>query len=143
MGFGAEFALAVLSADTAGGWTAPEPISPPQAADPPVRGTADLLGVLRAKGEFPELGAYATPRQTLYVYLDRVALRPGLHEITLPWRGTTLLTAHPARMRCTWRKAVDAPWVCTVERDGRPMVLSGRWVLLAQLGRLAGWPEPR
>ena len=85
--------------------------------------------------------AYPSP-QVVTIYADRATITPGLHQLTLPLTFLRVTNAGPAGLRWSRRKAADTTWVVETEGTDVALTFRGRWLLLAQLGSLGGWPEP-
>ena len=121
--------------------TRPEPIDPRLAAGR--RGSLDKeVGTIKVSGRGAGLpDAYPSP-QIVWVYLDRAVIRPGQHEVTLPLAELTVTEAERVAIPWTKRKAADAIWRVRAVGPDADVEFRGSWVLLAQLGTLAGWPEP-
>lgn len=84
---------------------------------------------------------HAAP-QIVTVYADRATFTPGTDEVLLPLRALRLDSARRVGLRWTRRKAADALWEAKVTGYRATLTFRGWWLLLAQLGTLAGWAEP-
>ncbi len=63
------------------------------------------------------------------------------HRRILPLNELTLTDARP-RIRSSRPKFATAPWELHVTGTSSNLVFRGRWLGLAVIGTLAGWPEP-
>ena len=114
-----------------------EPVNPrmPSTLDEPV-------GHVSVGGRGAGMPSAYPARQVVTIYQDRATIRPGLHELTLPLQSLRLVQATPSRLRWSRRKAADTNWSLQAAGPGVSLDFRGRWLLLAQLGTLASWPEP-
>lgn len=76
------------------------------------------------------------------VFTDRVAISSGHGDVELPLTGLSISAASSTR-RGRRRKAADTFWVLEVTGPGVTLSIMGRWLLLAHVGTLGGWPEPQ
>jgi hypothetical protein len=101
-----------------------------------------VLGRLAVTGTSPGMPAAVYQPQPVDVFVDRAIITPGLTEVRLPLETLTISRASWVPRPLTRRKAVDAAWVIDVTGPETSLSFHGRWLVLAYLGTLAGWPEP-
>lgn len=118
-------------------------VSGPDQVDPRVETDSDeCLGVVTVKGAGGGMPLAYPSTQPVAIYRDRATITPGLHEVVLPLATMHVERARPAKL--SWRRprAADAIWTVEVAGPQTALTFRGRWLLLAQLGALGGWPEP-
>jgi hypothetical protein len=101
-----------------------------------------VLGRLTVTGTSRVMPAATYQPQPVDVFVDRATIAPGLTEVRLPLETLTISRASWVPRPLTRRKAVDAVWVIDVTGPETSLSFRGRWLALAYLGTLAGWPEP-
>jgi hypothetical protein len=119
------------------------PLNGPPAKDPKITpGSGTPIGHLVVTGSGEGMPPKYPAPQLVTVYTNRATITPGTDEVVLPLRALRLESARRVGLRWTRRKAADAFWEGKVAGEGMTLTFRGRWLLLAQLGTIAGWPEP-
>lgn len=140
----AVWALVLLGLAAGGGSGVASNLPWPDARDPQLPDDPDVdpVGSVWAWGQGAGLPTAFPSKQLVSVYLDRATVQPGLTERILPLADLQLRSARRRGLPWTARKAVDATWRLHLTGEGTDLSMQGTWVLLAQIGTLAGWPEP-